>query len=85
MAELTPAGIRAAKALLGWDNGELAERAGLSRNTVQAMQVRDEIGGTVRTARLVRQVLEDAGIEFIEDRDTGAFGVLLRPNKQSNA
>lgn len=76
---MTPAQIRAAKALLGWDNGDIAQRAGLSRNTVQAMQARDELGGKVQTARAVRQVLEDAGIRFIEDRETRAVGVLLLP------
>lgn len=74
---MTPAQIRAAKALLGWDNAEIAQRAGLSRNTVQAMQARDELSGKVQTARAVRLALELAGIRFIEDRETRAIGVLL--------
>lgn len=76
---MTPAQIRAAKALLGWNNDDVAQRTGLSRNTVQAIQVGDELRGTVRTARLLREVFEREGVDFVVDRHSGAIGVMIRP------
>lgn len=77
MEDASPALLRAACALLGWNNGDLAEQAGLSRNTVQMMLAREELTGTMRTLRAISIVMESAGIMFVRDDSTGAIGVML--------
>lgn len=64
--------------MLGWDNEELARRAGLSRNTVQAMSASTELNGTLRSLKAAVSALEEAGIIFVNDLETGAYGVMLR-------
>lgn len=81
---MTPAQIRAAKAMLGWSSEDVAKRAGLSRNTVQAMQAKDNLGIRLQTTRAVRQVLEEAGIKFIKDRETRAVGVMMLPPEEKH-
>jgi len=60
--------IRAARALLGWDQRQLAQAAGISVPTVQRMEASD---GTVRanvdTLEKVINALHSAGIELIGD------------------
>lgn len=84
LEQITPAAIRGAKGLLGWDNQELADRAGLSRNTVQATTSSKEISGTLRTIRSIVTALEEAGIIFVIDPETDTCGVLLRNNENSS-
>src|SRR5436305_6896415 len=57
--------LRAARALLGWSQTELASQAGLSLPTVK--RVEGDFGPTVsEEARLkLQQALEAAGIEFL--------------------
>lgn len=62
---LTPAQIRAARALLVWSGRVLAERASVHITTVQRL----ERGGPrprghVETVEKIRQALEAAGVEF---------------------
>lgn len=67
--------LRAARALLGWSQSELAERAGLSRRSVAAV----ELGATLpydATLEKILSALERAGIEF-SWRNDGAVGVWL--------
>jgi transcriptional regulator with XRE-family HTH domain len=69
--------IRAARALLGWSQTELASRAGLSLPTVK--RVEGGFGPDVSSdsrSKLVR-ALENAGIEFI-DENGGGLGVRFR-------
>lgn len=81
MAQVTPATLRAARAMLDWTNNDIAERCGLSRNTVQALLNGTELKGRLRTLRAICNVLTNAGIIFTGDRQTGAIGVLLRTDK----
>src|SRR5262249_23379414 len=70
--------IRAARALLGWSQSQLARRAGLGLATLQRIE-RDEgiEKGKFSTVIKIQKALEQAGIHFIED-DTGEIGVRLK-------
>jgi transcriptional regulator with XRE-family HTH domain len=70
--------IRAARALLGWSQGELARRAGVGPATLQRIEQSDGIvKGNFSTIIKIQKALEQAGIHFIED-DTGEIGVRLK-------
>jgi transcriptional regulator with XRE-family HTH domain len=81
---VTAAQCRAARGLLDWSQLELADAAGIGIVTVRQV----EAGATEpRRATLVvlRQALEKAGVEFI-DENGGGPGVRLRkgpPKKRS--
>ena len=75
---MTPPQIRAARGLLNWTVQELAEKAGLDRNTVAQI----ESGKYAIDAELMAaicRVLETAGIEFTNGRGPG---VRLRPERR---
>src|SRR5690606_33710049 len=79
---ITSQQIRAARALLGIDQRQLAELAGLSAPTIQRMEASDgQVRGVVDTLVKVVTALEAAGIELIGENapSTGAGrGVRLR-------
>ena len=74
--------LRAARALLGWSQTELASRAGLSLPTVK--RVEGGFGPNVSDeARLkLQHALEAAGLEFLEENGAG-LGVRFRKSKHS--
>ena len=74
--------LRAARALLGWSQTELASQASLSLPTVK--RVEGGFGPNVsEEARLrLQQALESAGIEFLEE-DGAGLGVRFRKTKHS--
>jgi predicted transcriptional regulator len=61
--------LKAARALLGWSQADLAEMSGVSKPTIQRIEAPDDgpIDGRHEKAGQVIQALERAGIEFIED------------------
>jgi transcriptional regulator with XRE-family HTH domain len=69
--------LRAARALLGWSQTQLADRAGLSLPTVKRVEA--ESGPRVSDAAryALQRALESGGIEFI-DENGGGPGVRLR-------
>ena len=70
--------IRAARALVRWSAKDLAERSGVSLNTVQRMEAADGIpGGLTKTLAAIRAALESAGVIFIASNGDGP-GVRLR-------
>ncbi|MBK5957161.1 transcriptional regulator [Rhodoplanes elegans] len=70
--------IKAARALLGWTQDDLAAAAAVSIPTIKRLESKDgAIGGRDETATKLRTALELAGIEFIEE-DSGGVGVRLR-------
>jgi predicted transcriptional regulator len=79
---LTPAQLRAARALLGLDQRTLAERAGVSLPTIQRMEASDGyVRGVVETLTRVVAALEREGIELISENSVstgGGRGVRLR-------
>ena len=79
---ITSQQMRAARALLGLDQRQLAELAGLSLPTIQRMESSDgQVRGVVDTLVKVITALEGAGIELLGENapSTGAGrGVRLR-------
>ena len=72
--------IRAARALLGISQPELAERAGVGVATIRRIEAaEDRITGNARTLDRIQTALEDAGIQFVNAGDgLGGEGVRLR-------
>ncbi|HTI02028.1 MAG TPA: helix-turn-helix transcriptional regulator [Acidisoma sp.] len=65
---ITAAQMRAARALLGMDQRELAERTGLSLPTIQRMEASDGvIRGNVDSLMKLIGGLDEAGVELIGD------------------
>ena len=81
-ALITAAQLRAARALGGMDQRELAERCGLSVPTIQRMEASDGvIRGNVDSLMKLVGGLETAGIELIGENmvsQTGGRGVRLK-------
>jgi transcriptional regulator with XRE-family HTH domain len=79
---LTGAQMRAARALLGIDQRELAQRSGLSLPTVQRMESSDGVvRGNVDSLMKLVEALGAAGIELIGEgavSHNGGRGVRLR-------
>jgi transcriptional regulator with XRE-family HTH domain len=70
--------VKAARALLGWSQADLARHSGISEPTVARLEsVEGELGGREDTAAKIQAALEVAGIEFI-DENGGGSGVRLR-------
>ena len=64
-AYLNASQIRAARALLDWPQERLAEITGLSVATIRKLEL-GHISPRSKTTLLIRQALEEAGLEFIE-------------------
>lgn len=79
---ITAGQMRAARALLGIDQRQLAEAAGLSLPTIQRMESSDgQVRGNVDSLVKVVEALEKAGIELIGEgaqSTSGGRGVRLR-------
>ncbi|HEB58579.1 MAG TPA: XRE family transcriptional regulator [Gammaproteobacteria bacterium] len=79
---ITAGQMRAARALLGIDQRQLAEAAGLSLPTIQRMESSDgQVRGNVDSLVKVVEALEKAGIELIGEgavSTEGGRGVRLR-------
>ena len=63
MHEISATQIKAARAMLGWLQNDLAEACGLSSTTIRSLET-----GNIspRSATVVRKAFEQAGLEFIE-------------------
>ena len=79
---ITAAQLRAARALLGIDQRQLAEKCALSVPTIQRMEASEGvIRGNVDSLMKLVEALGDAGIELIGDGATspaGGRGVRLK-------
>jgi len=79
---ITGAQMRAARALLGIDQRELAQRSGLSLPTIQRMEASDGVvRGNVDSLMKLVEALGAAGIELISEgaaSQNGGRGVRLR-------
>ncbi len=72
---LTPAQLRAARALLGIDQKTLAERAGVSLPTIQRMEASEGyVRGVVDSLTKVVMALEQAGVELIGEKGVSSGG-----------
>ncbi|MBI2969547.1 MAG: helix-turn-helix transcriptional regulator [Gammaproteobacteria bacterium] len=65
---ITPGQMKAARALLGWDQRQLAEASGVSLPTVQRMETSNgNVRGNVDTLVKVVDALQRAGVELINE------------------
>jgi transcriptional regulator with XRE-family HTH domain len=70
--------IKAARALLGWSQEQLAAAAEVSVPTIKRLEAGDgPLGGRDDTGAKIRSALEFAGVTFIEENG-GGRGVRLR-------
>lgn len=75
---ITGTQIRAARALLGWSQAELAERSEASLPTIKRFEASgNDPAGTVKTNERLRLAVEVAGIVFINDDAEGGRGVRM--------
>jgi transcriptional regulator with XRE-family HTH domain len=77
----TPAQIRAARALMGLSQAEVAERAGISVPTIKRAEADHGIRVSADVMAAIRRVLERAGVIFVEENGEGA-GVRLRKTRR---
>jgi len=63
--EISSGQIKAARALLDWSQEDLAHASGLSIATVRKLEL-GHMSPRHSTTRVIRQSIEDAGLEFIE-------------------
>ena len=78
---VTSAQVRMARAALNWTVRDLAEAAGLHRNTINNIEV-GRYAGDPGTLMSIEKVLTAAGVEFI-DENGGGPGVRLRKRERS--
>ncbi len=77
---LTSQQIRAARALLHWSAGQLAERAGVHISTIQRLEHSDgTLRSTARTVAKVERALEAEGVDFLADNDGPGVRLKKRP------
>jgi transcriptional regulator with XRE-family HTH domain len=78
---LTPAQLRAARALIGWTREDLADASGVFANTIRNFEhgISDP---KLSTLHKWRRALETAGVEFIDPTDDKGPGVRLKCSKE---
>ncbi|QEL21730.1 helix-turn-helix transcriptional regulator [Bosea sp. F3-2] len=70
--------LRAARALLGWSQDDLAAQSGVSKPTIARLELgTGELAGYASTRDKVTGALEAAGVIFVPENGEGA-GVRLR-------
>lgn len=82
MMDLTPALVRAARELLGWNVERLASEAGVSASTINRFQyARDEtaIGISFANVQRIRRALEAGGIRFTSDTEGIGLSLARHP------
>jgi transcriptional regulator with XRE-family HTH domain len=79
---LTPEQCRAARGLLDWSQGKLAQQAGVGIVTVRQLEAGVHVPRRA-TVEVIRRAFESAGVGFI-DENGGGPGVRLRkpPSKK---
>jgi transcriptional regulator with XRE-family HTH domain len=77
MLLFSPSQIRAARALVGWSQTEVAEAAGLSIPTIKRAEADGGIRVSQDAVEAIADALRKAGVEFIAENGGGA-GVRLR-------
>lgn len=77
---MTPAQCRAARALIGMTQPELATAAGFGLSTIVDFEKERRVVSSTAQIRM-KEALEDAGIEFIAENGGGAGVRLREPTK----
>lgn len=76
---LTSGQIRAARALLAWNQQELAERSGVSLATIRRIESDREPDRTTSPNReAIQRALENGGISFMPKDAQGGEGVRMK-------
>ena len=75
---LKPIQIKLGRVAVGWGVRELAEKAGLTPNTVSRLE--NQSVGYARTIERIQETLEEAGVIFIPSDENGGPGVRLKEN-----
>lgn len=78
---LQTAQIRAARALLGWNQHDLAKAAKVSIATIRRIEAQEgPVMGYVSTLMSIQSAFEKAGIRFLDNEAGGGIGVrLIKP------
>ena len=79
---LTPAQLRAARALVGWSRETLAEKAGVSAQTVTGFELLGA-DSKISTLHKIKRALEAVGVQFIDEDEVGGPGVRLKHGGKS--
>jgi transcriptional regulator with XRE-family HTH domain len=80
---LNVAQLRAARALLGWRQEQIAEAAKISVATIRRMESQEgPLMGYVSTLLKIQGAFEQAGIQFIDEDEMGGFGVRMAKKKK---
>jgi transcriptional regulator with XRE-family HTH domain len=75
--------IRAARALLGWRQEQLAKASGVGTATIQRIEKSaGPIGGYVSTLMSIQSAFEQAGIRFLDNDAGGGIGVRFIEQKK---
>jgi DNA-binding XRE family transcriptional regulator len=74
---VTPAQIRAARALLYWSTADLAERSLVSRQTIAGIESGKRTSSYDRTLADIIRACDDAGVLFIDEADGLGAGVRM--------
>jgi predicted transcriptional regulator len=83
MNSLTSEVLRAARALLRWDQRNLAEASSISLPTIKRLESKPgTLEAHTTTVAALTRALENAGIEFINENGGGP-GVRLRKRQRS--
>lgn len=76
---LHAAQVRAARALLGWRQDQLAKASGVGTATIQRIEKSaGPVGGYVTTLTRIQAAFENAGMLFLDNDADGGIGVRLR-------
>jgi transcriptional regulator with XRE-family HTH domain len=80
---LQVAQLRAARALLGWRQEDLAQAAKVGVATIRRIESQQgPLAGYVSTLLKIQAAFEQAGIQFIDDDETGGFGLRMAKKKR---
>ena len=78
---ITPAQLRAARALLDWTRDDLAQKSGVAAVTAIGFE-HGRTDPKVSTLYKWKRALEQAGVQFIDLDDSGGPGVRIRAKKR---
>jgi DNA-binding XRE family transcriptional regulator len=80
---LQVAQLRAARALLGWRQEDLARTAKVGVATIRRIESQQgPLAAYVSTLLKIQAAFEQAGIQFIDDDETGGFGLRMAKKKR---
>ena len=83
---LQVAQLRAARALIGWRQEDIAQAAKISVATIRRIESQEgPLAGYVSTLVKIQAAFEHAGIQFIDDDELGGFGVRMAKKKRKRS